>query len=127
MIPPPDRPRTASPKPMKPRLLLLALAALIAPALSLTISKENNTTALNNTGTWVGGAIPGTCDTAGDLVGNFGGHDLFITYSGNFGDSGTIATTGGNNIVIHTMVPEPAAAALGAAGLLVLLLRRRRY
>jgi fibronectin-binding autotransporter adhesin len=63
----------------------------------------------------------------GDLVGNFGGHDLFITYSGNFGDSGTIVTTGGNDIVLYTMVPEPAAAALGAVGLLVLLRRRRKY
>jgi MYXO-CTERM domain-containing protein len=63
----------------------------------------------------------------GDLVGNFGGTDLFITYSGNFGDSGTVATTGGNDIVLYTTVPEPAAAALGAMGLLALLCRRRNY
>lgn len=64
MVPPPDTPRTASPKPMKPRPALLALASLTTPALSLTINKENNTTALNNTGSWVGGAIPSTSDTA---------------------------------------------------------------
>ncbi len=60
----------------------------------------------------------------GALVGNFGGVDLFITYSGSFGDSGTVALTGGNDIVLYT-VPEPAAAALGGLGMLVLLRRRR--
>lgn len=60
----------------------------------------------------------------GSLVGNFGGLDLFITYSGNFSDSGTIETSGGNDIVLYT-VPEPAAVALGALGMMLLLRRRR--
>ena len=60
----------------------------------------------------------------GSLVGTFGGTELFITYSGNFGDSGTVDSSGGNDIVLYT-VPEPASAALGALGM-ILLLRRRR-
>ncbi|QJE98694.1 beta strand repeat-containing protein [Luteolibacter luteus] len=60
----------------------------------------------------------------GALVGNFGGTDLFISYSGNIADTGTPTLTGGNDIVLYT-VPEPRAAALGAIGLLMLLRRRR--
>jgi len=63
--------------------------------------------------------------TDGSLVGNFGGQDLFITYSGDFGDSGTVSTTGGNDIVLYTVIPEPSTALLGAFGLLALLRRRR--
>ncbi len=54
----------------------------------------------------------------GDLVGNFGGTDLFITYNG-FGDNGGIG--------LFTAVPEPSAVALfGIAGVLGLASRRRR-
>lgn len=60
----------------------------------------------------------------GALVGNFGGTDLFISYSGNVSDSGAPTISGGNDIVLYT-VPEPKAAAVGALGLLVLLRRRR--
>ncbi|MEK7951483.1 beta strand repeat-containing protein [Luteolibacter soli] len=60
----------------------------------------------------------------GSLVGTFGGVNLFITYSGNFSDTGTIDLSGGNDIVLYT-VPEPAAAGIGAIGLLLILRRRR--
>ena len=60
----------------------------------------------------------------GDLVGNFGGTDLFISYSGNFSDSGTVQNSGGNDIVLYT-VPEPGTAGIGAIGMLALLRRRR--
>jgi len=63
----------------------------------------------------------------GDLVGNFGGMNLFISYTGNVGDSGPATITGGNDIVLYTTaVPEPTAAAVGAIGLLILLRRRRQ-
>ncbi|RYD45902.1 MAG: PEP-CTERM sorting domain-containing protein [Verrucomicrobiaceae bacterium] len=61
----------------------------------------------------------------GGVVGNFGGRDLFITYTGNFGDTGTVETFGGNDIVLYT-VPEPSAAALGGLGALLLLRRRKQ-
>lgn len=60
----------------------------------------------------------------GALVGNFGGTDLFISYTGNVSDSGPATISGGNDIVLYT-VPEPGAAALGALGFLLLLGRRR--
>ena len=52
----------------------------------------------------------------GSLVGNYGGHDLFITYG-----AGT-----GNDIALFTVVPEPGTA--GLLGLLAmgLLAKRRR-
>lgn len=61
----------------------------------------------------------------GALVGNFGGEDLYITYQGDFGDSGPVATSGGNDIVLYS-VPEPSAAVLGLLSTLMLLRRRNR-
>lgn len=61
----------------------------------------------------------------GDVVGNFGGRNLFITYSGNFGDTGAVDITGGNDIVLYT-IPEPSAALLGGLGALMLLRRRKQ-
>jgi len=61
----------------------------------------------------------------GDLVGTFGGKNLYITYLGDFGDSGVVNTSGGNDIVLFT-VPEPQAAALGLLGAVFLLRRRQR-
>jgi uncharacterized protein (TIGR03382 family) len=58
-------------------------------------------------------------------VGSVGGQDVYITYQGDFGDSGVVSTFGGNDIVLYT-IPEPGAAALGALGLLMLLRRRQR-
>jgi autotransporter-associated beta strand protein len=59
------------------------------------------------------------------FVGSVGGQDVYITYQGDFGDSGVVSTFGGNDIVLYT-IPEPRAAALGALGLLMLLRRRQR-
>jgi autotransporter-associated beta strand protein len=59
------------------------------------------------------------------LVGTFGGKDLYITYQGDFGDTGPVATFGGNDIVLYS-IPEPRAASLGALGILMLLRRRKR-
>jgi len=64
--------------------------------------------------------------TDGSLVGTFGGKNLYITYSANFGDSEAIALTGGNDIALYT-VPEPATWGLLAFSLTtVVILRRRR-
>lgn len=52
----------------------------------------------------------------GDLVGNFGGHDLFISYSaGN-----------GNDISLFTSVPEPGSAAVIGLLSVGVFVRRRR-
>ncbi len=77
-----------------------------------------------------GASLSGTFSglaTDGSLVGNFSGKDLFITYSANFGDSGPIALSGGNDIALYTVViPEPASLALlGLCGLLMLPARKR--
>jgi fibronectin-binding autotransporter adhesin len=61
----------------------------------------------------------------GALVGTFGGRDLFITYAGNVGDSGSIDLFGGNDIVLYT-IPEPAFGALVLGGGIILLAGRRR-
>ena len=52
----------------------------------------------------------------GDLVGNFGGRDLFITYNG----------FGGAGVGLFTAVPEPGAAGLVGLAMLGLAMRRRR-
>jgi len=62
----------------------------------------------------------------GSLVGTFGGKNLYITYSADFGDSGAVVLTGGNDIALYT-VPEPSTWALLASGLAMftIFLRRR--
>jgi autotransporter-associated beta strand protein len=55
---------------------------------------------------------------------NLSGKDLYITYTGSFGDSGLVSVSGGNDVVLYT-IPEPATAILGGLGLLALLRRRR--
>lgn len=52
----------------------------------------------------------------GDLVGNFGGMDLFISYG----------TNGGGGISLFTAVPEPSAGMLLMLGTGIALIRRRR-
>ncbi|MGN6724711.1 MAG: beta strand repeat-containing protein [Tepidisphaeraceae bacterium] len=65
--------------------------------------------------------------TDGALVGTFGGQNLFITYSGSFGDAGAISTTGGNDVVLYTQqTPEPAALGLLGGAAMMLVRRRRR-
>ncbi len=54
----------------------------------------------------------------GDLIGNFGGVDLFIDYRS--------GGTSGNGISFFSAVPEPSTAAVLAIGLGMLSLRRRR-
>lgn len=61
----------------------------------------------------------------GGWVGNLGGKDVYITYQGDFGDTGAVAISGGNDIVLYT-IPEPSAAALGALSALIFLRRRSR-
>lgn len=76
-----------------------------------------------DSGAFLSGTFAGLAE--GGLVGNYGGKDLFITYTGNFGDTGTVDITGGNDIVLYT-VPEPTAALLGGLGSLLLLRRRKQ-
>jgi hypothetical protein len=66
----------------------------------------------------VDGTLSGQFDGLSDgaLVGNFGGHDLFIGYSR--GD--------GNDIGLFTAVPEPSAIALLSLVSLATLVRRQR-
>ena len=61
----------------------------------------------------------------GAFVGTFGGKDFYITYEGDFGDTGPVATFGGNDIVLYS-IPEPHVAALGGLAALMLLRRRQR-
>jgi fibronectin-binding autotransporter adhesin len=63
------------------------------------------------------------------LVGTYGGKNLYITYSADFGDSGPVVLTGGNDIALYTVqtIPEPSTWALVAFSLTtVMVLRRRR-
>ena len=52
----------------------------------------------------------------GDLVGTFGGHELFITYSGG----------NGNDVGLFTAVPEPGSVFVLAIGGVFIVNRRRR-
>ena len=70
-------------------------------------------------GTFAGLAEGGSLGTLG------GTEELFITYTANFGNSGSIALTGGNDIALYT-VPEPSSALLVLGGLGMLLGFRRR-
>jgi hypothetical protein len=67
----------------------------------------------------VGGSLMGQFNGLGegDFVGNFGGRDLFITYSGG---------NGNNGIGLFTAVPEPGAAGLLGGLLLGWISQRRR-
>ncbi|GAA5116986.1 autotransporter-associated beta strand repeat-containing protein [Luteolibacter yonseiensis] len=69
------------------------------------------------------GAFDGLAE--GALVGTFGGKGLFITYQGDFGDSGPVAITGGNDVVLYS-IPEPGSAGLAGLAALMFLRRRRR-
>ena len=68
----------------------------------------------------VGGLLDGQFDGLGegDMVGNFGGRDLFITY----------AAGNGNDIGLYTAIPEPTSLALLLASVIGIgsLLRKRR-
>jgi fibronectin-binding autotransporter adhesin len=100
-----------------------------------------------NGGTLIGTLLGGFTPTPGDLffiVDNDGtdpvqgifaqgsqlliGSQLFdISYTGNFtGDPGTSTFTGGNDIVLQYVIPEPTSAALLACGVAALGLTRRR-
>ncbi len=69
----------------------------------------------------VGGTLSGQYDELGegDLVGNFGGQDLFITYGG-MGDGGGVA-------LFTNVVPEPTTVLIWLilAGLGMTVRRRR--
>jgi hypothetical protein len=75
--------------PVFARFLLVALAALAAPSrvYAVTIDKADNVLDLNQTGSWVGGVLPGTSDVArwNDLVtvaGPFGISSPGVEYGG---------------------------------------------
>ncbi len=61
----------------------------------------------------------------GATVGTFDGKALQITYAADFGDSGVIGLTGGNDIALY-VVPEPGSLALLLGGLVTLVTVRRR-
>jgi autotransporter-associated beta strand protein len=62
------------------------------------------------------------------LVGTYGGKNLYITYSADFGDSGPVVLTGGNDIALYTVqtIPEPSTWALVAFSLTTAMVLRRR-
>ncbi len=80
----------------------------------------------------------GILDAVGGLSGSFNGlaenavvlsngvYELHITYLGNVTDT-SVSLTGGNDVVLFTVIPEPSAlVALGAGLTLLLALRRRQ-
>ena len=62
------------------------------------------------------------------LVGTYGGKNLYITYSADFGDSGPVVLTGGNDIALYTVqtIPEPSTWALVAFSLTTAMVLRCR-
>jgi hypothetical protein len=70
-------------------------------------------------------AINGTFSglAQGDVVSNYGGFDWQISYTAN--SSGN-SVTGGNDIALMAVIPEPSTALLGGLGMLMLLRRRRK-
>jgi hypothetical protein len=66
----------------------------------------------------VGGDLTGSFDglSEGSLVGNYGGYNLFISYTGG----------NGNDISLFTAIPEPGTSAILAISVTALLFSRRR-
>ena len=63
----------------------------------------------------------------GATVATIGGVAVKITYLADFGDSGAIVLTGGNDIALYAPIPEPSAyAALAGVGMIGFALKRRR-
>ncbi len=61
----------------------------------------------------------------GDLVLANSGVNLFITYQGLITDS-SVSVSGGNDVVLFAVIPEPATAVVLALGGLMMISRRRR-
>jgi fibronectin-binding autotransporter adhesin len=72
-------------------------------------------------------AITGTYTglAQGTTVTSYGGFDWQISYTANNTGVGTGTFTGGNDIALMAVIPEPGTALLGALGVLLLLRRRR--
>jgi autotransporter-associated beta strand protein len=70
------------------------------------------------TGTYTGFA-------QGATVSNYGGFSWQISYTANNTGVGTGTFTGGNDIALIAVIPEPSVALLGALGALLLFRRRR--
>ena len=63
----------------------------------------------------------------GATVATIGGVAVKITYLADFGDSGAIVLSGGNDIALYAPIPEPSAyAALAGLGMIGFALKRRR-
>lgn len=63
----------------------------------------------------------------GATVATIGGVAVKITYLADFGDSGAIVLSGGNDIALYAPIPEPSAyAALAGLGMIGFALNRRR-
>lgn len=61
----------------------------------------------------------------GATVTSYGGFDWQISYTANNTGIGTGTFTGGNDIALIAVIPEPSVALLGAIGLMLLFRRRR--